>query len=467
MIDSSQVRERTFSWGVVGTNRWEALRLDRSIDRDGVVRGVDKGVKFVLDFPGTAEVDIPFPRWRKRPDNNYEMDLGESDKPKITTLADLRDDLQKKKWRGGESLLRDLDTIATQLLRIAGGLHKQGFGVGLLRPDSVILLRRGDGTLQAVILPDFGFVRFRGVLPEWMRPDTKFRLLWDKSPEWMNERCFDRLRHPKLAKEYAETADRVEGKGFDPQMDLRTIARLLAWVLAPDGKVRREIPDRDQAKWSKAEVWAVLKDATDEKKKAFADAEAFAQALNEESAKPSRHFIEQIKAPPKPRRRWRWVAPTIGGLVLLGVVAFVAYIIGPPPKGLIDPLCPDCPPSSKLRPLLVGYAQSEKNPFEEAKVLEKMFDAAILSTSTDKQKLERDCRNLLMNATLAGLASQGTALLEAANRTHMARSDFKDKVAALQELYIRLVTLRDDRAPTPEEFKQWLKDLSKILSRPF
>ena len=87
----------------------------------------------------------------------------------------------------------------------------------------------------------------------------------------------------------------------------------------------------------------------------------------------------------------------------------------------------------------------EKDPFEEAKILEQMFDAALLSTSTDKQKLERDCRTLLVNATLAGLARSGTTLLDSANRSHMARSIFNDKVAAIRDLYIKLVTLRNDR----------------------
>ena len=76
MMDGSQVRERTFSWGVVGINRWEMLRLDRNIDRDGVVREVEKGVRFVLDFPGTTQVEIPFPRWRKRPGSLLRDGLG-------------------------------------------------------------------------------------------------------------------------------------------------------------------------------------------------------------------------------------------------------------------------------------------------------------------------------------------------------------------------------------------------------
>ena len=237
------------------------------------------------------------------------MDLGESNKPRTTTLSDLRNGLQGKTWRGGEALLRDLDSISVQLLRIAGVLHKQGFGVGLLRPDNVILLKPTDGTPPTVILPDFGFVRFRSVLPEWMRPDTEFRLLWDKSPEWI-ERTM--LRSPPIP-EIGEGVCRVgrpRGRKWPGPADGPPHHRPSAGVgPRPDGKVRREIPDRDQAKWSKAEVWTVLKDATDDRKKVFADAEAFAEALEEESAKPSRHFIELIKAPPKPPRRRRGSLP--------------------------------------------------------------------------------------------------------------------------------------------------------------
>ena len=242
----------------------------------------------------------------------------------------------------------------------------------------------------------------------------KFHPLWDKPPEWMNERCFDRTRYPKLAAKYADTADRVSGPGFDPQSDLRTIARLLAWVLTPnepnkpDAKVRREVPSRDQAGWTKARVWSVLKDATDQTKTAFADAGAFADALEVDADKPSQHFIEQNWAPPKPPEPWwkRWGLPILGSAALIAAVVAAVWILRPsgaPEPGVLDALCPECPRTSKLQEIGLRYIKAKKDPVLEAEALKAMYDPAALSPHESYQKGERVCRERLLEATLARL----------------------------------------------------------------
>ena len=190
MSKASSLGSGEFTWGVVGSNRWEMLRLDRNIDRDGVIRQVEPGVEYAPEGREAAGVQLPFPRWRRRQDGCYEMDLGGSERPRCHSLADLRETLHKKDWRGGEPVLRELDLVAVGLLRVVANLHAEGLGVGLLQPANVLILPTPNGGDPAVVLPDFGFVRFRGVLPEWMSPNVKFRLLWDKPPEWMNEALF-------------------------------------------------------------------------------------------------------------------------------------------------------------------------------------------------------------------------------------------------------------------------------------
>ena len=238
--------DREVSWGVVGRNRLEALRLDRGVDRDGVVRVVEPGVEYVLDSEGTDGTKLPFPLWRKRSDGRYEMDPMAMVRPFSGVFAcrsPAAEALHKTSWRGEEEELRMLDSVAVQLLRVLGTLHSMGFGVGLLQPTNVLILPGTPAVSLSLILPDFGFLRFRGVLPEWMSPNVPFRMLWDMSPERMNDRSFDRLRYTKLAKRISESAEPVHGRGLDPQSDLHTVARLLAWMLAPDAMVSgRRIP---------------------------------------------------------------------------------------------------------------------------------------------------------------------------------------------------------------------------------
>ena len=481
MVSGGQVGSRDISWGVVGTNHWEMLRLQRNIDRDGVVREVERGISYVLDSTGTANVALPFSRWKKRTDGIYEMDLFEigldlSDKPKFTTLVDLRAKLQSKRpengelWRGGEPELKELDQIAGELLRIAAKLHEQGFGVGLLRPDNVVLIRRPEDGSKAIILPDFGFVRFRGVLPEWMRPDVKYKDLWDKPPEWMNERCFDRERHTRAGNMYAATADKVEGSGLDPQMDMRTIARLLAWVLDPKGevngrvKVRRDIPSRDQEDWSKAEVWAVLKQATSGK---FNDAESFARALEEEEAKPSRHFIEQIPSPPPPPGWPRWLIPVLAGVLLMAIVGGLAYFLRPgPPNGEeIIPICLDCPKSSKLRPLLKEYMKAASDPLLEAPILEQMFEPSVLSDRKEYQKLERECIDPLVESTLGRLGDFADRRRQQAYDSGFTNPVFKQEAQRLMDLFVSLYAKKYGHTPEDKDYPKWYRQLSLVSKR--
>lgn len=452
-------------WGVIGENRWESLRSDRNIDRDGIVRDVEPGIDSVLDARDVDTSSWPFPVWKRVKkdgrDGRFEMDLGDAESPPRTTFADLRNSLHrpgKAPLREGPELDR-LDRAVVGLLRTVAPIHREGIGVGLLQPSNVILAPFAE---HGVVLPDVGFVRFRGLLPRWMTPTDPFKDLWDKPPEWINERSFDRSRYPKLADRFAETADRVSGAGWDLQSDLRTVARLIAWLLAPGDRVVRTIPNRDQADWTRAEVWAVLRDAIDGR---FATAEEFADALETESARPSRHFVEQIagKGPPRPKpiRALAWASLAIVPLLAIPIVAYFLWPTGKVAAGG-SPLCPDCPPSSKLQPLLIDYLKAENDPWKEAEVLGSLHQADLLSDREGRRKTEQECLARLTEGTQSRLARLGEDLPRVAHDSGMAWPAARQRAAELKALHDQLFHLEQGRGPNPEESPSWLKRLTGL-----
>lgn len=450
------------AWGVVGENRWESLRSDRKIDRDGVVRDVEPGIDSILDAREVDTSDWPFPVWKRfQKGGRFEMDLGDEPRLPAETLVDLRNRLH----RPGKSRPRDapelmaLDRAAVDLLRAIARIHREGIGIGLLRPSNVLLSATPD---HGVILPDVGFVRFRGLLPRWMTPTDPFRDLWDKPPEWINERCFDRTRYPNLADRFARTADRIEGAGWDPRSDLRTVARLLAWVLAPGDRVPRTIPSRDEADWTRAEVWAVLRDALDGR---FEDADAFADALEAESARPSRHFIEQI-ASKGPSRSGRGRGLIWAGLAVVPLLAIpiVAYVLWPTGEGVAggNPLCPECPPSSRLQPGLADYLKAANDPWKEAEILATLYEPELRSDREGRRKSEEECLDRLAEGTQSRLARLGEDLPRAAHESGMAWPDARARAGELKAVHDQLFTLRNGRAPNLEESATWLKRLAGL-----
>ncbi|MFO0957182.1 MAG: hypothetical protein U0800_06905 [Isosphaeraceae bacterium] len=452
------------AWGVVGENRWESLRSDRNIDREGVVRDVEPGVDSILDARDVDTSGWPFPAWKRVKkdgrDGRFEMDLGDGPAPPLDTFADLRDSLHRR----GKAGLRDgpeldrLDRAAVGLLRTIGRIHREGIGVGLLRPSSVILAPSAD---HGILLPDVGFVRFRGLLPPWMTPTDPFRDLWDKPPEWINERSFDRERYPKLADRFADSADRVLGSGWDPRSDLRTAARLIAWVLAPGDRVLRTIPSRDEADWTRAEVWAVLRDALEGR---FATADEFADALETGPARPSRHFIEQIsgKGPsgPHPMRNLIWAATAIVPLLAIPALAYFLWPTGVESGG--NPICPECPPSSKLQPLLIDYLKAENDPWKEAELLEALYQPGLLNERQGRQKAELECLHRLTEGTQSRLGRLGEELPRVAHESGMAWPEARRKAAELKAAHEKLFDLQYGRSPKPEESAPWLKRLAGL-----
>jgi hypothetical protein len=448
--------ELTDSWGVIGHNTWGALRGRE--DGDGVVREVtDAGVEYILG----AEEGLPFPLWIKAGERSFEMDFNDDSPPRTRSLSQIREGLHKRsRYYGSESILRELDEAFQALLRCVEELHSRGYSAGLLQPDNVLVQAVPEGQDASLILPDLGFVLFRGVLPEWLRPDVRYTELWDYSPERMNERAFDRLRHERLARRFADSADKPKGSGLETQVDLRTVARLVAWVLTPSGPPRRKIPGRDPTGWTRAEVWGVLNDVMNG---SIVTAEQFRAALAKD--RPSQHFIEQNpddRPPPPPLWR-RALIPAASFVALLGVglLGYVVFV-KPVPRTPPHELCPNCPGNSKLYPLLVEFERAGKDPAREVEVLRKMYEPTVLDGRAEIQASERACREDVLNITLSRLAAEGEALPARIYDEGLGESRARELTGGLRDLYAALFALKTGHSPTPQDYEPWLKKLDGL-----
>lgn len=260
----------------------------------------------------------------------------------VRSLVDLRGALQQKTPRpagtdappesaAGADLVA-LDAIADRLLEIAAQGHAAGQGLGLLAPDNVLAVTL-DGTTQ-VILPDAGFVwdRRKGPRrPRWLRDDVGWRQLWDRAPGEINQWLLD-------------------GERDIQQHDLRTLARLFAWLLVgeatlaewePEGPLTR-IPDAKAAPATRAEVWGVLDDVLSG---AITTAAEFRRQF-QQAGRLSAHFRQRVHPPPKPPPRPWWPWAVLLPAVLLAVGAAGGwYLHAGPPRSVpvASPLCPDCP----------------------------------------------------------------------------------------------------------------------------
>jgi hypothetical protein len=183
---------------------------------------------------------------------------------------------------------------------------------------------------------------------------------------------------------------------MDPSLDLKTAARLFAWLLSPDGKIRKKIPPREHADWARADVWEVLHDVTTGK---IISATAFREAINRHPL--SQHFIEQRKPQggrPEAPRPWRTRAAIgVAALVVIGLAVsgflLVSAIPSPRPP---HPLCPDCPGTTALYPGLTEFERADADPARELAALKMLYDSSRLDSQPDRRSREQKCRAKLL-----------------------------------------------------------------------
>ncbi|MBX9581189.1 MAG: hypothetical protein K2X87_12840 [Gemmataceae bacterium] len=213
-------------WGVCGVYH-TAGELAGFPGEDGVIRYVTSGVTYTAP---------PLPAgWRSVPSEpgRYELPWP-GDPAAARTLRHLRTDLERAARSGVLSdphhpLLVELDTVGVGLADLAGKLHRQRWGLGLVQPDNVVV--RG----REVVPVDLGFT-WKGAFgnppwddspgrPDWLDPAGPAAALWD---------------HPPARQQFADPANGVFPPA-DPGSDVRTIGRLLAWLIS--GQTGMVLPD--------------------------------------------------------------------------------------------------------------------------------------------------------------------------------------------------------------------------------
>ncbi len=231
-----------FNWGVVGFLH-EAAELTTMPGSRGVVRFVNGDVGYAAPplsggwkpTPGTpGRYESPWP----------------GDPAAARTLTHLRADLDAASRSGalksGSSpLLAELDAVADRLLEVAAKLHAAGWTLGLVQPGNVLLAANHEPHLV-----DLGFT-WKGSFgpPPW--DASPGRPAWLDAPaDWLSEVT-------AVRRQFADPSG-THFPRVEPAEDVRTLARLFAWLLT--GQPRGEVvaPSRGPA----PELWALLAEAS-------------------------------------------------------------------------------------------------------------------------------------------------------------------------------------------------------------
>ena len=221
------------------------------------------------------------------------------------------------KWKeyrcGSEEIpdpLRKLDFIADAILEAAEHLHNEGWGLGLISPENILIFECGDGLLFA--FTDLGFSW--GDTPPLVPPmflrrcaeGNKFAVLWDGE-------------NPGAQLERGRPLSRTE---FDPVPDIRALVRVFASSLL--GRYVSVLPTPEENPETRAQspripgarrIWVTLEHALDG---LISSMQEFRTALWETPL--SQHFLAEAAVPVQ-GRIWRAVAG-------LGAVGALAAAVG-------------------------------------------------------------------------------------------------------------------------------------------
>jgi hypothetical protein len=217
------------SWGACGVVH-QFGELTVIAGTSGVIRYVSSGVNYT---PPPIQA-----RWKAVPTEHgrYEM-AWEGNPSTARSLRDLRSDLEKaartRQLDDPEHpLLRELDEVASALLGTATQLRQEGWSLGLIQPDSVLI--RGKAGRREVVLVDLGFA-WKGSYgdppwedapgrPNWLDPLASNRWLWD---------------HDAVRQQFAAPENGVF-PATSAVSDVRTLGRLFAWLLS--GQTSKDVP---------------------------------------------------------------------------------------------------------------------------------------------------------------------------------------------------------------------------------
>jgi hypothetical protein len=263
----SEPADQDRPWGFVGRTSWGELTGEAG--EQGMVRIVEAGVVYLRPPP-----EAGLRQWQETPSNPQRFEMPwPADPSRFPSLAQLAHDLGRNPPHDRDDpRLRELDEAVQRLLEITGRLHEHGSSLGLLHPQTILIVP-GSGA-RDLVLPDYGFVWKGGPFrPAWLDRED-YKILCDRDPE------------------SRQVVSRPAGEkgSLDCASDLCCLARLFAFVLT--GTPMREVPDQPPALSRHQthnlpavhQVWEALDQAS---RGAFQTAGEFAQRLRKESAEPS------------------------------------------------------------------------------------------------------------------------------------------------------------------------------------
>jgi len=316
----------SLAWGVCGVLNLPG-ELASTPGRTGVVRYVNNGVEYTA--PPLSAI------WRKAPDDGagFEM-VWEGDPARARSLVHLQkelDALKRASGAGDHPLLRQLDSVAMNLASIASTLNEAGWGLGLLRPENVLIRPRGGES--ETVLVDLGFT-WRGTFgpppwkdspgrPDWLVDGGPYSWLWDREPD---------------KQQFAAPT----GAPFPPPgpvADVRLLGRLFAWLIT--GQPAREL--RPLSGNNIPDCWPVLCDAVAGRIPTASD---LASRLS--SASLSKHVVPPPLVSTTPIRQRRWRVLILIALVVAGGAGAAIYLQNPEPE-LVNNNLPTTP-TPKVEP---------------------------------------------------------------------------------------------------------------------
>jgi len=451
----------TWEWGLAGENTWSRFspKDQKAIGpaSQSYTEGPVRIIEAVEEFTTPTFLPESVPNWvyvgeGERGRKRFVMPLPESNRDYASNLARysiyLRREHQVGNFSSDEPKQRDntqrlfdeFNLIIDRLLERVQLMHLYRVSVGVLAPTSVCWYRTADGPM--IILPDLGFVWGGfGHLPEWLADQGAWQPLWEDAPRNLI------------------TAD------LDPERDIRTIARLLDWTLS--GGLNRDIPKpKDGHDPRRSATYSILYDAMIGK---YRNIESLRTALQGSGARPGDHFLfETYRDLTNDRKSsGSWKQKAFVGMLLcagIGTAGYFGYqeFVKNPPE-VRSVICPECPPTSKLHPLLLQY-DSTKEPREQTKLFVQMREVERSESSTVAE-VERKCiekiESKLLPSTGCPLGSELLAIL----------TELEKNLAQFEKSVRDWETnpVGDRPFATPEQLKLWndaLETLGKLPKLP-
>ena len=256
--------------------------------------------------------------------------------------------------------LAELDWVVRALLAAVGRLHAAGRSIGLIHPLNVLWYTVREPDLKprrVLVLPDVGFVAADGsaeVRWLWNAVEVEQKKLRPATLEQVQELAFRKGWYPDPREVYRK---------FNPKQEAVAVARVLDWVVS--GQVRTAVPSKEDDPVSRLSVYGVLAGAVAGKVAGVAALAAV--LLPNRGNRVVQAFLKQPIDPKQPGRPWlRW-AVVLALLVAVPAGGWVAvdYLRLSGPQEEVDPIYPDLPAGSAVRPhlkQLAGLLARKTNP---------------------------------------------------------------------------------------------------------